>query len=132
MRAMPPAAAVPARKAEGMDQNTGKAARMPTEASVSAHRASRALCRNMPVRIRPAAAISAGMALCMRRSPVLSECMPFQTMASVPARKGMAEIRPICRLFWMPISLMMDGDQKAIVALPLTMQKYTAAHSQTR
>jgi hypothetical protein len=46
--------------------------------------------------------------------------------------KGMAEIRPICRLFWMPISLMMDGDQKAIVALPLTMQKYTAAHSQTR
>src|SRR2546427_3936317 len=130
--AMPPAAAVPARKAAGIDQNTGKAARMPMEASVSAHRASTALCRNRPVRIRPAAAISADRAQCMRRSPVLSECMPFQTMARVPARKGMAEIRPICSVFWMPISLMMDGDQKAMVALPLTMQKYTAAYSHTR
>jgi hypothetical protein len=52
----------------------------------------------MPVAIRPMQAMSVAMALCMRRSPVLSEWKPFQTMASVPATKGMAEIRPICRL----------------------------------
>src|SRR5450830_283896 len=130
--AMPPAAAVLARKAAGIDQNTGKAARMPIAASVSAHSAMTALPSVRPVRIRPTLAMSVAMALCMRRSPVLSEWMPFQIMANVPAMKGMAEIRPICKLPLMPISLMIDGVQKAMVALPLTTQKYTAAHSQTR
>ncbi|MNR08082.1 hypothetical protein D3C85_1242210 [compost metagenome] len=71
--AMPPAAAVPARNAPGIDQNTGKAARMPMAAMVRETSASTALPMNRPVQINPRPASSAAIAQCTRRSAVLSE-----------------------------------------------------------
>ncbi|MNK86876.1 hypothetical protein D3C87_1067980 [compost metagenome] len=96
---------------------------MPTEAMVRATSASVALCSHMPVSVRPTAASSVAIAQCIRRSPERSEWMPLSTMAMVPATNGIAEISPICRLPLTPSSLMIDGDQNAMVALPLTTQK---------
>jgi hypothetical protein len=44
-------------------------------------------------------------------------------MAKVPAMNGIAASRPMTKLLLTPSSLMIEGVQNAMVALPLTMQK---------
>ncbi|MCY1376913.1 hypothetical protein D9M69_644420 [compost metagenome] len=58
MKAMPPAAAVPVRKEAGIDQNTGKAARMPMVAKLNATMANTGCSINTPVATSPTPAIS--------------------------------------------------------------------------
>ncbi len=82
---MPPAAAAPVRKRLGSGQKTGKqdsTPAVPTDRATIDRATWPVPSRAEPT--MPAAPHSAAMARCQRRSPLRSEWMPLQTIATAP------------------------------------------------
>ena len=50
-----------------------------------------------PSAVKPPAASRSGMAVCQRRSLVLSEWRPHRTMSTVAMPYGIALTKPVCR-----------------------------------
>ena len=86
---------------------------MPQVATVRNTIDSATLCANAALRIRKTPPISAGIAACRRRSPVLRECDAFHTIAKMAVRYGMAVSTPICSGLRTPDARMIDGSQNA-------------------
>ena len=86
IRAMPPAAAVPARMRPGSPQNMASVAISPDTPMVRNTIAATVLCGNSVLAHMPAAATNIGIAVCSRRSPLRSACaaLRFITTQATP------------------------------------------------
>ena len=97
MSAMPPAAATPERNTLGSVQKTGSILIMPDCARHNPAIATSGVGPHATI-AHPIAAANAEPAKCQRRSPVLSELIPTNAMATIAHRCGSAVSNPICTL----------------------------------
>src|SRR6516225_5458951 len=115
--AIPPAAALPTRNDDGMDQNGPLAAPIPMGTSTrrtiaagegpsKAHAA------------KPQATTPNGMATWSGRSPVRSECALFSIMITITTALMAPEIMPTVRLLPPTNDLMICGDQIVYAYMP--------------
>jgi hypothetical protein len=98
MRAIPPAAAVPVKNFDGNGQKGPYTLKRPAAATDKNITASTGDCANAQP-IKPMAETAETAAICRHLYPVRSEWAATITIATRPTRLGMAETKPICRLF---------------------------------
>src|ERR1700719_1195829 len=95
IRAIPAAAAEPASIAVGIVQESGKEDKIPAVASESATIAAETFEGNKVLKIRPTPPARAQIAKCHRRSPVRSELLPTNIIATAAQPYGIAAKSPI-------------------------------------
>ena len=92
--AMPAAAPAPVRNVLGRYQNTGRAQNTPTALTVTAIIVVSGDCMYRAIGMETAP-IRVGMATCQILSPVRSECLLHNTIATAPTANGTATINPV-------------------------------------
>src|SRR5471032_444175 len=130
--AMPAAAPVPARNAVGKLQNSGNVVRMPIVANVSPSIAKGVFVDHTTDNTSPNAPTAAGIAICHRRSPLLSALRATSSMPITAAPNGIADSKPMSSASFTPVALIIVGNQKLTPYSPITNEKYVRLINQTR
>src|SRR5271157_5136923 len=104
-KAIPPAAAVPARSAVGTLQKIDKQAMIPTIPTVAAATEIHVFAPYAALNPRPKQATALQISVCQRRSRVRSELRPASSIPTMATALGIAVRSPMVKALFIPVLL---------------------------